>query len=90
MKKINFKCPECGDSTLAVCHLVHETLEVESIDSEFGTPWFVYGEVLSTDTVDVMDYSCDRCGYHIGYSDATVMTWLEEHGMLEDDSTSHP
>jgi hypothetical protein len=83
-KKINFVCPECGSTELVMTQETHETVSVIEIEGADGVQWFVQGEVIESDVVDVFDYGCQDCDFSIGTSDPGALAWLMEHGMIAD------
>jgi hypothetical protein len=81
-KKIKFVCPECGSTELAMAQEAHETVSVIEVDGAEGEQWFVPGEVVESDVVDVFDYGCADCDFSIGTSAEQAIKWLAEHGMI--------
>ena len=84
VKKIKFVCPECGSTELAMAQETHETVSITEIDEAEGEQWFVPGEVVESDVVDVFDYGCLDCDFSIGTSGLQAVAWLKEHGMIID------
>jgi hypothetical protein len=90
MAKINFTCPECGDTTLVQAVLTKEYWTLGALYKDSDSVWCEQEALLDSENSSLAepDFICNSCGYYVAGSDEDLWVWLKEHDMLildEDD-----
>lgn len=84
-KKINFKCPKCGNDEIeelleatqySVVSAIRPDLDNQKVYLEFSEHEYLHNEEPEC-------YRCNDCNHIIAYSPAALYEWLNNAGMLE-------